>query len=487
MRTKQFTILHSNDMHGDLIAEKSKINGELVGGLSLLSGYLNSVRRKEKNVLYLISGDMLQGSLIDSEFKGISTIEVMNYLAPDVVTLGNHELDYGLPHLLFLEKMANFPIVNANLYIKKFKRRLMQSHIILSIDGFSVLFIGVITEAVLQSIKMDSMIGTLINLEEAASEVSRICDAYKNDDIDLTILMTHIGFESDKELAAMIDPELGVDMIIGGHSHTYLEQPVCVNNILIAQAGTGTDQIGRFDITVDGDTNSIVEWKWKLVPITSATITPDEGLQEFINGYYDQVNDKYNSLLCKLTHKLTHLKREIETPLGNFLADILRNNSLCDVVLLGSGSIRSQELGPVVTLGTLLSAFPYDDRFYRVEITGAQLKHIFSHIMSPKNRNSEGECFQVNAGVQAVFDDSKEELISLKINGADVEDQKTYTLGLQAYHLSNCGQNLNISAEEIQQISGQKLIASSLRNVIEEQLRDHQNLSAKEEGRLVYI
>ncbi len=116
--TKKFTILHSNDMHGDFLAEVNEGKGELIGGLSLLSGYINKVRKEEENVLYVISGDMVQGSLIDSEYKGLSTMEIMNYLAPDVVTLGNHEFDYGLPHLLFLEKVANFPIVNANLYIR---------------------------------------------------------------------------------------------------------------------------------------------------------------------------------------------------------------------------------------------------------------------------------------------------------------------------------------------------------------------------------
>ena len=118
MNTKKFTILHSNDMHGDFFAEDQLEKNKLIGGLSLLSGYINKVRRQEENVLYVISGDMVQGSIIDTEYKGISTIEIMNYLAPDVVALGNHEFDYGLPHLLFLEKMANFPVVNANLYIK---------------------------------------------------------------------------------------------------------------------------------------------------------------------------------------------------------------------------------------------------------------------------------------------------------------------------------------------------------------------------------
>lgn len=75
------------------------------------------MRNEEKNVIYTISGDMFRGSLIDSEFQGISTIEIMNLLAPDVVSLGNHEVDYGLAHLLFLEKCATFPIVNANMYL----------------------------------------------------------------------------------------------------------------------------------------------------------------------------------------------------------------------------------------------------------------------------------------------------------------------------------------------------------------------------------
>src|SRR4030067_3389586 len=98
MKTKKFTILHSNDMHGDFLAEIKEGKKELIGGLALLSGYINKVRKEEENVLYVVSGDMVQGSLIDAEYKGISTMEIMNYLSPDVVAFGNHELHYGLPH-----------------------------------------------------------------------------------------------------------------------------------------------------------------------------------------------------------------------------------------------------------------------------------------------------------------------------------------------------------------------------------------------------
>src|SRR4030042_6713886 len=189
MNTKKFTILHNNDIHGDVLAEVQGKKGDLIGGLALLSGYINKVRHEEENVLYVISGDMVQGSLIDAEWKGISTIEIMNYLAPDVVALGNHEFDYGLPHLLFLEKMANFPIVNANLYIKKYNKRLMLPYKIITKAGFEILFTGIITEKILDALKMDKLIGSFVTLEEASNEVGKISNAYKNDDIDLTILI----------------------------------------------------------------------------------------------------------------------------------------------------------------------------------------------------------------------------------------------------------------------------------------------------------
>src|SRR5450756_2506604 len=140
-----------------------------------------------------------------------------------VASLGNHEFDYGLPHLLFLEKIANFPIVNANLYITQYNKRLFQPYVVKNVDGFDILFIGIITEKVMDMLKTDNMLSSFITLQEAAAEVGKICNAYKNDDIDLTILLTHIGFESDKELASLLDPAWGVDMIIGGHSHTVLE------------------------------------------------------------------------------------------------------------------------------------------------------------------------------------------------------------------------------------------------------------------------
>ena len=130
-RYKKLVLLHSNDMHGDFFAED--VNSELVGGVSMLSGYIGKVKKEEENVIYCVAGDMFRGSVIDSEYQGVSTIEIMNMLAPDVVTIGNHEVDYGLSHLLFIEKCAKFPIINSNLYVKINESRLFKPYHIISI------------------------------------------------------------------------------------------------------------------------------------------------------------------------------------------------------------------------------------------------------------------------------------------------------------------------------------------------------------------
>lgn len=487
MNTKKFTILHSNDMHGDFLTEMQTGKKELIGGIALLSGYINKVRKEEENVLYVIAGDMLQGSLIDSEWKGLSTIEIMNWLAPDVVTLGNHEIDYGLPHLLFLEKIANFPIVNANLYIKKNNKRLMMPYLILKKAGFDILFTGVLTEKVMDALKQDSLIGSFVDLSEASKEVGKICNAYKNDDIDLTIILTHIGYESDLKLAELLKPEWGVDMIIGGHTHTILEKPAKVNNILIAQAGVGTNQIGRFDITVDDDTNSIIDYKWQLIQINDSIAEPDKKLEEYIDSFKNEVDRKYNTLICKLNTELTHPQREIETTLGNFVADAFAERAASDVALVGSGSIRVKQIGPAITLKDFLSCFPYDDVLTRFIITGEQLKRIFSYIMRMDNRDGEGECYQVNKNVKAVYFNTSKNLESLTIGGKEISNKQMYTIALQNFHVSNSKQYLNINQEELLVSGKTKVISTSVQEVLEEYFRNNNNASAKLEGRLIYI
>lgn len=488
MPNRRVTILHSNDMHGDFLAEPDPVTAGIeVGGLSLLSGYLRKVREEEDDVLYMIAGDMVQGSIIDLAYRGVSTVEIMNFLAPDVVTLGNHEFDYGLQQLLWLEKLAAFPIVNANLYIKRPYRRLMKPYEILERNGFKVLVIGLITDMVIDALKTDAEVGSFISLEEARDEVGRVCNAHRDEDIPLTVLLTHIGLESDIELAKLLDPAWGVDMIIGGHSHSAMDRPVEVNGVVVAQTGGTTNLIGRFDLVVDEETNAIHDWTWRCVPLDSRTCDPDPQLEAFIDGYRADVDSKYNRVLAHFATEHTHPGRTIETALGNLTADALAERAKADVTLVGSGSIRSAALGPAVTLGNFMACYPYDDSFVRFTITGAALRRAFAHWMRAENRTGEGECYQVGAGVEAVYDESRRTLAALMVRGAPVDDAATYTLAMANYHAQSADAFLSLAAADLTAHGEPVTVATSINDVLQGYFETHRNVQRKVEGRLRYL
>ena len=482
---KKLTLLHSNDLHGDFLAEK--VDDKLIGGVSRLSGYINKVRNEEKNVIYSISGDMFRGSLIDSEFQGLSTIEIMNMLAPDVVTIGNHEADYGLAHMLFIEKCASFPIINANMYIKYVGTRLFNSHFIKEIDGMRVMFIGILTEEVLKNTKSEGVVGTLIDIQDAASEISKICDAYRTEDVDLTVLLTHIGIEEDKKLAEALDPACGIDIIIGGHSHTLLEEPCIVAGIPVVQAAVGTDQIGRFDIMVDTDKNCIDSYTWQCIPITEENCPRDEALEKVVSEYKDYTDEKYGRILTRFPRAYTHPKRNMETELGNLLAECMRDQIGADLVLIGSGSIRKTSLGPAVTVRDFLEIFPFAEPAFGFRLTGKQLRHIVTFMLREDSflDSEHNEWFQFSKGFCCEFDRKNHQVISLKMNGKEVGDEDMFTVVMQKFFFENIGDFLDLPSEEIEKNGRPIEVATKAPNLLEEYFKDHESIKLDDEQRLI--
>lgn len=481
---KKLTILHSNDMHGDFLAEH--VDNKLVGGVSRLSGYIRKVRAEEKNVIYAIAGDMFRGSIIDQEFHGLSTIEITNMLQPDIVTIGNHEADYGLSHLLFIEKCARFPIINANLYIKTNGARLFKPYHILHIDGMNILCIGIVTKEVLNSTRNDDMIGTIIDTADAAREILKICNAHRGIDIDLTIVLTHIGYEEDIRLAKILDPIAGVDLIIGGHSHTFLKEATVVNGIPIVQAGMGTDEIGRFDILVDTDRNCIDSYQWQPVPIDDSC-PDDEELLHLLNVYKDQTDKKYARVLTRFRRELTHPVRNQETELGDLFADIFKQALAVDVMLLGSGSIRKEALGPIVDVGKIHELFPYDEPIYMLRVDGKTLRRMLKHIFRDAYFTNESEAYQINHELSLTYSRSLKDFTRLEYNGEELDNQRIFTVALQKFHFNNMQAFLDISPSEAAKYSKPVIVATSGIDILEEYFMEHQALDVKLEGRMQII
>ena len=479
---RKLTILHSNDMHGDFFSEN--VDDKLIGGVSYLSGYINKVREEEDEVLYMVAGDMFRGSIIDSEFLGLSTIEIMNALGPDVVAIGNHEVDYGLTHLLFIEKCARFPVVNANLYIRTNASRLFSPYKIFDIDGMKVLVIGILTEEVLSSFKKENVIGTIIDTTDAAREVEKIVNAHASIDIDFTVLLTHIGFEEDKQLAMQLSPDAGVDIIIGGHSHTLLEKPEVVNGIPIVQAGTGTDHIGRFDIVVDTEKNRIESYTWQCIEINDQTCERDEQIEKVIQNFKSVTDDKYSRVGTRLWEKLTHPSRTQETSLGNMYADIIKDRTGADIVFIGSGSIRTTELGPIVTLGDLNTNYPYEGSLYLINIDGHMLRDAFMHIFRDEAFKGHTEFYQINKEVRVVYNKANHMIESLTYNGVDVKDDDMFKVVVQDFHFASMDEFLDISQKEYGKYGKARIICTSDVDLIHEYMAENQQIYACVDGRM---
>ena len=482
---KKLTILHSNDLHGDFLPKEQ--DGKETGGLSRLSGYVSKIRSERENVIYAIAGDMFRGSIIDSEFQGLSTIDLMNNLNPDVATIGNHEVDYGFAHLLFLEKCAKFPIVNANLFITMNNSRVFTPYINLDVGGMKIMFIGILTEEVLASTRSEKIIGTFIDLESAAKEVGIICDNYRTVRTDLTILLTHVGYENDRKLAELLDPDWGVNMIIGGHSHTFMEKADVVNGIPIVQAGTGTGVIGRFDLQYDTEKRKLEDWRWRLVPINEDTAPKDPIMEELVDSYRTETDRKYKRVITRWARKLTHPSREQETEMGNLYADLMAWEASYDVMLFGSGSIRKKELGPVIEYQDMVENTPFDGPLYMVEVTGEQLKRIVMHLFRDDAWVGETEFYQFSSALRATYRKSTHTLESLTFKGEPVTDDMRIRLGIQDYHYNNFDAFFGVPLEEVKANMKPRVVATSVNNIIEEYFATNNGLDAKVDGRITIL
>ena len=259
-----------------------------------------------------------------------------------------------------------------------------------------------------------------------------------------------------------------------------------VNGIPIVQAGTGTDQIGRFDMMIDTDTNSIESYTWTPVPINASTCPRDASIEEVIRTYKDTTDEKYGRIITKFVRKLTAPSHIEETEIGNLFADLLKDSLGVDIFLVASGSFRVKELGPVVTKEDFDECFPFDDRAHLLYWTGAQLRHALLRMLRDEALAGEHtEFYQVSHGLEFEYDQSTHSMLKLNFEGKPVEDDQLFTVGLQDFHYRNLKDSFDLDYEEVEKEHPQREIATSCVQVLEEALQRGQHQNAKVEGRMI--
>ena len=484
---RTITILHSNDIHGKFTGRLDE-NGRLHGSLAQLSGYISRAKQENPYTIYCNAGDMFQGSLIDSDFQGLSTMQILNLIDIDVMSLGNHELDYGIAHMLFVSRYANFPIVNANFLVKSNRNHLFRAHHVVRLGDVNVLFIGLITENILDQTKAEGLIGTFVTVEDAEQEIRRAmkrATEQKGIRPDITVLLTHIGYEADVELARSLPQDLGVDIIVGGHSHTYLQEPVIENGIMILQVGMENTHLGRLDLDFNTETRTIDGWKWEMIPVDEDHCETDPFVRAMVNTYVMDIDEKYGRIVTRLRRTLDNYGRGNPTEVGQLFADAFADSLNIDVMLLASSSLRCYSLDMTVTLHDLREAYPYDGKIFRFKVTGAMLKHMIRHMLRDAVLDDwEDVFFHTSRDLRIKYDKDTGNL-DIRYRNELIADDQIISIGMQEFYYINSEIGLGLTNEELEKTDGLRTVSGDAFETLKDYFSDHKGLGGPVDDRMV--
>jgi 5'-nucleotidase len=252
---KRLTILHTNDVHSRI--DPFPMDGgrnQGLGGVAARSKLIRDIRSTEENVLLLDAGDIFQGTPYFNIYKGEPEIKAMSAMGYDACTIGNHDFDAGMEDLaLQLGRHASFPMIVSNY---DFSRTPMENkyvpYKIFNKGGIKIGVLGVGIE--LQGLVPDNLYGNTKYLDPV-QKANETADKLKRENCDFIVCLSHLGYKyQENKISDLIlaKESENIDLIIGGHTHTFMERPEVIKNkkdddVLINQVGWAGIQLGRMD------------------------------------------------------------------------------------------------------------------------------------------------------------------------------------------------------------------------------------------------
>jgi 5'-nucleotidase len=256
--SKKITILHTNDTHSNidpLPDNHSKFPG--MGGIAKRHALIQQIRQEEEHVLLLDSGDIFQGTPYFNLFNGVLEMKLMSELGYDAATMGNHDFDIGLEGFKHAKQYANFPFLCSNYdFSKTLLKDQTQPFKIFQKGGIKIGIFGIGVE--LTGLVPADKYGATTYLDPILT-ANKIGSELKKKGCDVIICLSHLGYEyadeskiSDVKLAEQTS---NIDLILGGHTHTFLEKATLKKNkigqqVLINQVGYAGLYLGRIDVDV---------------------------------------------------------------------------------------------------------------------------------------------------------------------------------------------------------------------------------------------
>ncbi|WP_114571980.1 bifunctional metallophosphatase/5'-nucleotidase [Exiguobacterium flavidum] len=455
------SLMHTNDTHASLDNAPRRVTA------------IDEYRAAHPGALLIDAGDVFSGSLYFNEFKGQADLALMNLMEYDLMTFGNHEFDLGDKDghaaLAAFVKGAKFPFITANVdfsendlfdglqkkdVTKKAEDGKIYEGVIKEIDGEKVGFFGLTTEET----KDISSPGT-IAFKNYIDSAKRAVAKFEHHGVNKVVAVTHIGYDdnpavdNDQLLAQYVD---GIDIIIGGHSHTRLDAPVVVDKeepTLIVQAYQYGDFLGTLDAKFDR-TGKIIAHSGKLIDVK--TKAPDAEAAALLKPYADKVNVLKNEQVgATVVNALPNPRtsdagntagvsvRNSETALGNLITDAMLDkakeyNAETSIAMQNGGGIRAAIPAGQLTVGQVLTTLPFGNTLATVSLTGAEVKELLE--LSVGVAPIENGGFLHVSGLKFTYDSSKAKgsrvgTVQVKTGAAYVELDlaKTYVVATNAF------------------------------------------------------
>jgi len=374
----RFTLLHTNDEHAALVPKPQSEYGldgaRTVGGIARVATLISEIRaqknRLNEEVIVLSGGDYISGSpfswlALRSEAPEVNLLIESGY---DVLTLGNHEFDYGPDLLADYLKIAGYPDKAARTQILASNSVIPQNHPLGDVgiqetyirtlqNGLRLGFLGIMGAHAADVAPMAAP----VLFSDQISAVKKAVGYLKSQDVDVIILLSHSGEYEESEFASAV-PEL--DVIIGGHTHSVISQPIIVGKTVIVQTGTELKYVGKLEFDFNRQNGSLKlinlpdagSNESYLIPITS-DIPENPRIKAMVDEYGAKLSElvaemtfgqvtSYNQTIAKSNVPLVRTPMLAETPLGNFVADAMllaaekATSSRVDFVFQASGVIR---------------------------------------------------------------------------------------------------------------------------------------------------
>ncbi|MGA3084475.1 MAG: bifunctional UDP-sugar hydrolase/5'-nucleotidase [Thermodesulfobacteriota bacterium] len=413
----QLRILYLNDFHGFAEPYQPVGSPEKLGGIAFLAEEVNRLR-KERPTLLLAAGDMIQGNPWANLSEGRSTIEVMNAMDFSAMVLGNHEFDFGQEVLKKRIQEARFPVLAANVQ----GLTDIKPYVLKEISGLKIAIVGLITEETPTSTDPKNVKGLAFNsmIDSAQKVIQEL-----GDQPDLVIVLSHLGLQANRRLAQTVK---GIQIIVGGHSHTRIESPMKIDGTLLVQAWEHAKVLGVLDLTIQD--RKVIQYEGKLVVIRPDKFRPDPVVAEIVDRYQRQTASILDEVIGETLVDLEGKgSRSQETNLGNLIADILKKETQADVALTNGGGIRADILKGPIRRKDVLSVLPFSNYPVVLKVKGQELKAIFEYGVS--DPDGTGGRFPQVSGIQLTYTPMNpvgQRITNIRVGGKPLDLMAWYTL-----------------------------------------------------------